>query len=384
MDPARVTGYIILWTGFQAVSCHNVEHQTGQMSEWALGTCILHINEPCDDIKVRFLLYAVDGEPLPLQTHDPNPPPGTFDADLPTKILIHGYAGHAEFNSTVVIRQAYLARRGSNVIAVDWGPLASPPCYFAAIFNMLQVATCTTHMLLGLATKFSLHLANVHAVGFSLGAHIAALLSNSLSVASGSRLGRITGLDPALPLFATLNDGWKLDSGDADFVDVIHTNGGVFGKIEAAGHADFFVNGGSFQPACAGHRNVPVCSHLLAAIYFAESVTSDAGFWGRPCTNFWQYLLGLCPGGSLPEEQQVLMGDTCSGTTRGIFLVETSDSPPYALGKHHDFPPQVFGKHYYQYYTLWKHQDSPPCAKKALTFPTIPKGSIPCFKLGKH
>jgi hypothetical protein len=63
------------------------------------------------------------------------------------------------------------------------------------------------------------------------------------------------GLDPALPLFATLNDDWKLDSGDADFVDVIHTNGGVFGKIEAAGHADFFVNGGSFQPACAGDRS---------------------------------------------------------------------------------------------------------------------------------
>jgi hypothetical protein len=58
-----------------------------------------------------------------------------------------------------------------------------------------------------------------------------------------------------LPLFATLSDAWKLDSGDADFVDVIHTNGGVFGKIEAAGHADFFVNGGSFQPACAGHRS---------------------------------------------------------------------------------------------------------------------------------
>jgi hypothetical protein len=63
----------------------------------------------------------------------------------------------------------------------------------------------------------------------------------------------VIGLDPALPLFATLSDAWKLDSGDADFVDVIHTNGGIFGKIEAAGHADFFVNGGSFQPACAGH-----------------------------------------------------------------------------------------------------------------------------------
>jgi hypothetical protein len=50
-------------------------------------------------------------------------------------------------------------------------------------------------MLLGLATKFSLHLADVHAVGFSLGAHVAALSSNGLSMASGSRLGRITGTE---------------------------------------------------------------------------------------------------------------------------------------------------------------------------------------------
>ncbi|KDR21674.1 hypothetical protein L798_03799 [Zootermopsis nevadensis] len=30
------------------------------------------------------------------------------------------------------------------------------------------------------------------------------------------------------------------------------------------------------------------------------------------------------------------MGEQCSSTTRGIFFVRTSDSPPYALGKHQD------------------------------------------------
>lgn len=60
----------------------------------------------------------------------------------------------------------------------------------------------------------------------------------------------LTGLDPALPFFATLKDEWKLDPGDASFVDVIHTSAGVFGKIEALGHVDFYVNGGSLQPDC--------------------------------------------------------------------------------------------------------------------------------------
>lgn len=41
------------------------------------------------------------------------------------------------------------------------------------------------------------------------------------------------GLDPALPFFATARSQFKLDSSDADFVDVIHTNAGMFGKLES-------------------------------------------------------------------------------------------------------------------------------------------------------
>jgi hypothetical protein len=71
-----------------------------------------------------------------------------------------------------------------------------------------------------------------------------------------------------LPLFATLKDAWKLDPEDADFVDVIHTNVGVFGKIEVGGHADFFVNGGSIQPTCAGDISE---FHLTNEVHETES-----------------------------------------------------------------------------------------------------------------
>jgi hypothetical protein len=60
--------------------------------------------------------------------------------------------------------------------------------------------------------------------------------------------------------------------------------------------------------------DVPLCSHLLAPVYFAESVTSGAGFWGTPCASHWQYLLGWCSGESALEGQQVLMGDNCKDT----------------------------------------------------------------------
>jgi len=128
--------------------------------------------------------------------------------------------------------------------------------------------------------------AYLHLVGHSLGAHVAAFASNHLLATTGRRVARITGnatvsrlstscrpsyslqsdgqttvyrylhtsfvegLDPALPGFATLWLSAKLDPSDADFVDVMHTNAGTYGKIEPSGHADFYVNGGEVQPFC--------------------------------------------------------------------------------------------------------------------------------------
>lgn len=56
------------------------------------------------------------------------------------------------------------------------------------------------------------------------------------------------GLDPALPLFTTTNKDRKLDRTDAEFVDVLHTDALVEGKVERCGHIDFYMNGGLEQP----------------------------------------------------------------------------------------------------------------------------------------
>ncbi|KAJ9580489.1 hypothetical protein L9F63_024332 [Diploptera punctata] len=147
----------------------------------------------------------------------------------------------------------------------------------------------------------------------------------------------LLGLDPGLPLFATLNNAWKLDSEDADFVDAIHTNAGVFGKIENLGHVDFFINGGSFLPACAQHRNPTLCSHLLVTIYFSESIDTELGFWGSPCSSIWYLLVGWCSDINIPEDQKLLMGELCSQDGRGIFYLRTSDTAPYALGERNSY-----------------------------------------------
>lgn len=66
----------------------------------------------------------------------------------------------------------------------------------------------------------------LHIVGHSLGAQAAGVAGNTATI----RPARITGLDPALPLFQKLPLALRLDRSDADFVDIIHSDAGGFGE----------------------------------------------------------------------------------------------------------------------------------------------------------
>jgi len=51
-------------------------------------------------------------------------------------------------------------------------------------------------------------------------------------------------------------DEFRLTRDDANFVEVIHTNSGVYGEYPQIGHVDFCVNGGSMQPICTSQANI--------------------------------------------------------------------------------------------------------------------------------
>lgn len=56
--------------------------------------------------------------------------------------------------------------------------------------------------------------------------------------------------------------------------------------------------------------DLPLCSHILATIYFAESINSQLGFWGIPCNSYFQFLFGFCNSQSIyPIYDRVLMGE---------------------------------------------------------------------------
>lgn len=50
-----------------------------------------------------------------------------------------------------------------------------------------------------------------------------------------------------------MEPNYRLDTSDADFVDIIHTCGGIYGYKNSHGHADFYPNSGKpAQPGCEG------------------------------------------------------------------------------------------------------------------------------------
>lgn len=150
-----------------------------------------------------------------------------------------------------------------NIFYVDWSKLSLSPCYMSAVYNTRHTGACVAKLIERILDTGA---SDIHVIGFSLGAQLTNYIARNLG---SFLLPRITGicsllcymcftiklfhrlgLDPAMPLFITASAAHKLDPSDAAYVDVIHTNAIVQGKLERCGHADFYMNGGIMQPGC--------------------------------------------------------------------------------------------------------------------------------------
>lgn len=98
-------------------------------------------------------------------------------------------------------------------------------------------------------------LKELHTIGHSVGAQILGVAGHYVQNKCHQKIGRITGLDPAGPLFQDMAAWRRLDEGDATFVDVIHTDEFYLGYKGNIGSIDFHVNCGQFQPGCPTVRD---------------------------------------------------------------------------------------------------------------------------------
>ncbi|KAF4528066.1 hypothetical protein B566_EDAN016566 [Ephemera danica] len=149
----------------------------------------------------------------------------------------------------------YLGKENINVIIVDWGELTPKiKCricmYPRARYATRKVGPYVATMIQYLNEALHISLENFHCVGFSLGAHVCGYTGKSLRSKYDLKLQRITGLDPAGPMYDCYDTSDRLDKTDAIFVDVIHTCTNILGFSLSIGHIDFYPNGGRNQVGC--------------------------------------------------------------------------------------------------------------------------------------
>ncbi|XP_050298257.1 lipase member H-A-like isoform X2 [Anthonomus grandis grandis] len=232
--------------------------------------------------------------------HDQSLANSGMDFSRKTIIFFHGFTESFENDDAQSIKNAYLTRGDYNVILVQNERILAGLDYITAASNCKPIARYSAYFIDYLVSK-GLHLNTLHVIGLSLGGQIAGMTGQF--VRSG-RLPRITALDPAGPLFNNNPIEERLDSSDADFVDVIYTNSGVFGMKYSVGHLNFWPNGGTKQPGCKLYEILQrygvainwlvFCHHYRSYQLYVESIRNPHKFPSRKCKSYVLYTLGFC------------------------------------------------------------------------------------------
>ncbi|XP_011691720.1 PREDICTED: pancreatic triacylglycerol lipase-like [Wasmannia auropunctata] len=288
------------------------------------GEYILDIPENEIPNRVSFYLFTKDNPTNPrlLYVNDEDALRGSkFDPAKPTRIVTHGWINSRNSDACTLIRDAFLRHGDYNVIVFDWSSISIGE-YFWAKGHVVKVARFVATMI-NFLVKHGMDPSQTILVGHSLGAHVVGIAART----ADSDIGYIVGLDPALPGFALAGSGARISSGDAKYVEIIHTNGGLLGFLVAIGDVDYYPNGGKKQIGCLVDPG-GACSHARSYKFYAESLNSQVGFHGRHCSSYGRFKLGLCNN----ERTSIMGGNKPLFSANGNFYLTTKWSSPFANG----------------------------------------------------
>jgi len=277
--------------------------------------------------------------------------PPAFDGNKQAIFLVHGWLGSKDNRWLSNIKDDLLQQGDYNAIIVGWEGSSQQIWYPQSASDTRTVGTEIGLVAANVIANGDSARSRLYCVGHSLGSHVCG------HAGLKTKFGRITGLDPAGPLFE--NRDWMagLNPSSADLVDVMHTNGvaGIvlnLGTMKILGHVDFFPNGGGRQPDClldpfkgvnanGGFKRgvqeteikpvdlTPACSHMRAIWLYLESILTPCFLSRQQCSD--QYNLpGSCTTGVLPYQSMGFAANTYGA--RGIFYLTTRGSEPYCVG----------------------------------------------------
>lgn len=230
-----------------------------------------------------------------------------FNMTAKTFFIIHGWTLSGMFENWLykLVSALHTREKEANIVVVDWLPLAHQ-IYMDAVNNTQAVGRSIARMLDWLQEKDDFSLKNVHLIGYSLGAHAAGYTGNFVK----GTVGRITGLDPAGPMFEGVDVHKRLSPDDADFVDVLHTYARSFGLSIGirmpVGHVDIYPNGGDSQPGCGLNdilgsladgtiAEAMKCEHERSVYLFIDSLMNqDKPSFAFQCADSNRFKKGIC------------------------------------------------------------------------------------------
>ncbi|XP_028176686.1 pancreatic lipase-related protein 3-like isoform X1 [Ostrinia furnacalis] len=236
-------------------------------------------------------------------------------------VLVHGFLESSDGVMVQGLAPSLLKQPGLVVLALDGRKVISLEYFRSSTYARFMGENLGAF--LSEIIKEGQDPAKITLIGHSLGAHIAGIAGKRVHQLTGKMLSRIAGLDPAGPCFSNISLEGRLDPGDADYVDVIHTNAGMLGLLEPVGRKDFYPAGGMTQPGCF----LSTCDHSRAWQLFAESITAPKRFPARKCGNWTMFKSGLCS-----KKEVAFMGMGSKAGSPGVYYLNTGSSSPYGLG----------------------------------------------------
>ncbi|NXJ15460.1 LIPH Lipase, partial [Odontophorus gujanensis] len=247
------------------------------------------------ELEVQLLLYTKENQNCSERLIEHNVTASEYlNTSKKTVFVIHGYRPTGSPPAWLDDMKKLLLSSGDiNLIIVDWNRGATNVIYSTAVENCRKVAEILKNYVdQMLAAGASLD--SMYMIGVSLGAHIAGFVGHNYK----GKLGRITGLDPAGPLFTGAPPEDRLDRTDAQFVDVIHTDADALGFRRPLGSIDFYPNGGMDQPGCpqtvfSGFQYFK-CDHQRSVFLFLSSLKMKCNITAYPCASYSDYKRGKC------------------------------------------------------------------------------------------
>lgn len=276
---------------------------------------------------VHYYLYTRLNKQKPqiIKETDKSIEKSNFNAEHPTRFVIHGWFQSYLFPMNIEIRDAWLSRGDYNIIVVDW-PRARSLEYISSVLAVPGAGAKVAKMIDYLVKKHNISLDTLHIIGHSLGAHVAGYTGKSIK--TNGQVHTIIGLDPASPFFLYKNPKTRLSSTDAFYVESIQTNGNTLGFLQPIGKGAFYPNGGGNQPGCPLDVT-GVCSHNLSPTYYAEAVRMN-NFVAYKCDTYREAVARNCTAPHI----NVRMGSISNAqSVAGIYYVPVNKKSPFGTLK---------------------------------------------------